>query len=88
MRTCMSLLPHRHARLVTQHDGFAYLNDRYGTAVVGPRARGASVGRRLWADALGEPGTPAGSYLGAMAANTDTIVRGLTHGRGNCLPEP
>ena len=88
MRICMSLLPHRRARLATQHAGFAYLNDRYGTAVVGPRGRGARVGRPLWADALGEPGTPGGSYLGAMAANTDTIVRALTDGAKNCRPEP
>jgi ABC-type Zn uptake system ZnuABC Zn-binding protein ZnuA len=88
MRICMSLLPNRRARLATQHDAFAYLNDRYGTAVVGPRGAGARVGRRLWADALGEPGTPAASYLGAMAANTDKIVRALSHGAHNCHPEP
>src|SRR6185503_15441423 len=88
MRICMSLLPDRRARLVTQHAGFAYLNDRYGTAVVGPGEHGAKVGRRLWADSLGEPGTPAGSYLGAMAVNTDTILRALTHGAQHCLPEP
>jgi ABC-type Zn uptake system ZnuABC Zn-binding protein ZnuA len=88
VRICMSLLSDRQARLATQHDGFAYLNDRYGTAVVGPPGRGAKVGRRLWADALGEPGTPAGSYLGAMAANTDTIVRALSDGAENCHPDP
>jgi ABC-type Zn uptake system ZnuABC Zn-binding protein ZnuA len=88
MRICLSLPDHPHERLATQHDGFAYLNDRYGTAIVGPKGRGAKVGRRLWADALDAPGTAAGSYLGAMSVNTATIVGALSNGEKTCTPEP
>jgi ABC-type Zn uptake system ZnuABC Zn-binding protein ZnuA len=88
IRICLSLLDRPRARLAAQHDGFAYFNDRYGTAIVGPSGRGAEVGRRLWADTLGEPGTPAGSYMGAMTVNTTTIVEALSHGENTCRPEP
>ena len=89
MRICFSLLSRPPARLVAQHDGFAYLNDRYGLAVEGPGRGGAEVGRRLWADTLGPgPGMAADSYLGAMAENTDTIVDALSEGRKTCRPLP
>ena len=87
-RICMSLLDRPRGRLAAQHDGFAYFNDRYGTMIVGPKGRGAKVGRRLWADTLDEPGTAAGSYLGAMAVNTVTIVEALSDGEDTCRPEP
>jgi manganese/zinc/iron transport system substrate-binding protein len=43
-------------------------------------ARGFSVrvGGTLYGDALGDPGTPAGTYTGAVRHNVDTIVQGLT----------
>ena len=85
---CVSLLDRPRARLAAQHDGFGYFEDRYGVQIVGPSGRGASVGRRLWADSLGSPGTPAGSYLGAMAANTETIVEAVSGGDGTCRPRP
>ena len=88
IKVCVSLLDRPRARLAAQHDGFAYFNDRYGTAIVAPKGRGAEVGRRLWADTLGEPGTPAGSYLGAMTVNTTTIVEALSDGENTCRPEP
>jgi ABC-type Zn uptake system ZnuABC Zn-binding protein ZnuA len=88
IRICISLLDHRRERLATEHDGFAYFNDRYGTRIVGPGGKGASVGRRLWADTLGPPGTFAASYLGAMTANTTTIVEALSRNRKTCRPEP
>jgi ABC-type Zn uptake system ZnuABC Zn-binding protein ZnuA len=88
IRICLSLLGRRNTPIVAQHDGFAYFNDRYGTAIVGPRGRGAEVGRRLWADPLATPGIAANSYLGAMAANTATLVEALSRGRETCHPEP
>lgn len=88
IRICLSLLGRRDKPIAAQHAGFAYFNDRYGTAIVGPRGRGAEVGRRLWADTLAEPGTAAGSYLGAMAANTTTLVEALSRGRETCHPMP
>ncbi|MEX0820583.1 MAG: zinc ABC transporter substrate-binding protein [Rhodothermales bacterium] len=44
------------------------------------RSRGfeVSIGGTLYGDALGEPGTPAGTYLGMMRENIDTIVSSLT----------
>jgi len=87
-KICLSLLPSRHRALAAQHDGFAYFNDRYGPTIVGPAGRGADMGRRLWADTLGTPGTSTSSYLGAMTANTATIVEALSRGRNTCRPEP
>lgn len=44
------------------------------------RARGfeIGIGGALYGDALGDPDTPAGTYLGMMRANIDTIVASLT----------
>ena len=50
------------------------------------REAGAEVGAPLWADTLGEEGTPAGTYLGAMAANTEALVNGMTGGAVSCRP--
>ena len=88
IKICLGLLDRPSERLATQHDGFRYFNDRYGTAIVGPKGRGAEVGRRLWADTLASPGTPAGSYLGAISVNTTTIVEALSHGEKTCRPQP
>lgn len=43
------------------------------------RARGKQVdiGGQLYSDALGDPGTPAGTYLGMFRTNVDTIVTAL-----------
>jgi len=49
---------------------------------------GAEVGGALYADALGEPGGPAGTVLGAAAANADTLVRGFTGGERTCPISP
>ena len=87
IRICLSLLERRDTVLAAQHDGFAYFNDRYGTRIVGPGGA-AELGRRLWADTLAPPGTPAGSYLGAMAVNTGTLVDALSDGGETCLPVP
>jgi ABC-type Zn uptake system ZnuABC Zn-binding protein ZnuA len=45
---------------------------------------GASVGGEIHSDSLGEEGSPSGTYLGMLEANTDAIVRGLTGGRRGC----
>jgi manganese/zinc/iron transport system substrate-binding protein len=36
------------------------------------------IGGQLFADAMGEPGTPEGTYIGMMRHNIDTIVAALT----------
>jgi manganese/zinc/iron transport system substrate-binding protein len=47
--------------------------------VAGAQARGHEVviGGSLFSDAMGEAGTPEGTYLGMIRHNTDTIVAGL-----------
>ena len=47
--------------------------------IEGARDRGleVSIGGSLFSDAMGEAGTPEGTYLGMIRANTDTIVAGL-----------
>jgi ABC-type Zn uptake system ZnuABC Zn-binding protein ZnuA len=48
------------------------------------REAGARVGAPLWADTLGDDGTRAESYAGAMAANTEALVDGMSGGRVSC----
>jgi ABC-type Zn uptake system ZnuABC Zn-binding protein ZnuA len=50
------------------------------------REAGARVGAPLWADTLGEEGTEAGTYIGAMADNTRALVDGMSGGRIDCRP--
>jgi ABC-type Zn uptake system ZnuABC Zn-binding protein ZnuA len=45
---------------------------------------GAQVGGTLYADTLGPAGSPGATYLGAMAANADALVRGFTGGKRGC----
>ena len=52
------------------------------------REAGAAVGEPLYADSLGPEGTGAGTYLGAMAANADALVRGMSGGRVRCRLRP
>jgi ABC-type Zn uptake system ZnuABC Zn-binding protein ZnuA len=49
---------------------------------------GARVGRPLWADSLGPPGSSGATYAGSIRANTAAIVEGLSGGTRTCaLPE-
>lgn len=88
VRNCLALADRPWPRVAVQHAGFAYFSDRYGVSFSGPRGRGATVGRRLWADTLGAPGTPAGTYLGAIAINTAAIVDALSGDDASCRPDP
>jgi len=45
---------------------------------------GATVGGQLYADSLGPDGSEGASYLGALAANTKTLIDGMTAGRVSC----
>jgi ABC-type Zn uptake system ZnuABC Zn-binding protein ZnuA len=45
---------------------------------------GAEVGGELWADALGPAGSSGATYIEAMAANTRTLVEGLSGGETEC----
>ena len=39
---------------------------------------GASIGGSLYSDSMGDPGTPAGTYIGMVRHNTDLIVKALS----------
>ncbi|MEA2471125.1 MAG: hypothetical protein QOE38_2124 [Thermoleophilaceae bacterium] len=58
------------------------LNPKLEQAIA--RDAGAGVGGALWADTLGPKGSSGATYLGALAANTRTIVQGLSRGRVTC----
>jgi zinc/manganese transport system substrate-binding protein/manganese/iron transport system substrate-binding protein len=45
---------------------------------------GAEIGGELYADSLGPEESAGATYLGALAANTDTLVDGFTAGRVDC----
>jgi zinc/manganese transport system substrate-binding protein len=45
---------------------------------------GAEIGGELYADSLGPDGSPGATYLGAVAANTEALVDGLTAGQIDC----
>jgi len=84
--SCLAAVRSARERIVAQHSGFAYFTDRYGIEIVGPRAGRGALGRRLWADTLGPPGSRAESYLGAFALNLGVIVRALSDGERSCRP--
>ena len=42
------------------------------------------IGDALYADSLGEDGSPGDTYLGALWANTSALVRGLSDGSRSC----
>jgi zinc/manganese transport system substrate-binding protein/manganese/iron transport system substrate-binding protein len=50
------------------------------------RETGARVGRALWADTLGPPGSDGATYVESIAANTAALVDGFTGGRVACTP--
>jgi ABC-type Zn uptake system ZnuABC Zn-binding protein ZnuA len=60
------------------------LNPRLERAV--SREAGVRVGPGLWADTLGPPGSPGGTYLGSLAVNTARLVDGMSGGRVRCRP--
>jgi zinc/manganese transport system substrate-binding protein len=48
------------------------------------REAGAGIGDKLYADSLGPAGSPGGTYLGALAADAEALVRGMSGGRVDC----
>jgi ABC-type Zn uptake system ZnuABC Zn-binding protein ZnuA len=58
------------------------LNQKLEQAIA--REAHARVGGALYADALGPRGSAGATYLGSLAANTRTIVSGLSRGRTTC----
>jgi ABC-type Zn uptake system ZnuABC Zn-binding protein ZnuA len=48
------------------------------------RETGAAVGRPLWADTLGPPGSGGETYVASIAANTRALVDGFTDGEQTC----
>jgi manganese/zinc/iron transport system substrate-binding protein len=49
---------------------------------VASRGSQVSIGGSLFSDAMGDAGTPEGTYIGMVRHNIDTIVDGLTESRG------
>ena len=45
---------------------------------------GATIGRPLWADALGPAGSNGATYIESIASNTRALVEGFTAGREKC----
>ena len=52
------------------------------------RESGAAVGRALWADTLGPPGSDGATYVESIAANTAALVEGFSGGTVACRPAP
>ena len=48
------------------------------------RETGARVGRPLWADTLGPPGSDGATYIESIAANTEALVEGFTGAEATC----
>ncbi|MFN8132701.1 MAG: metal ABC transporter substrate-binding protein [Solirubrobacteraceae bacterium] len=46
---------------------------------------GAAVGRPLWADALGPPGSDGATYLGSLRSNANALADGLSGGTVRCV---
>lgn len=58
------------------------VNPKVEQAVAGEA--GARIGRALWADTLGPPGSDGATYLSSIAANTRAIADGLSGGAHRC----
>jgi manganese/zinc/iron transport system substrate-binding protein len=57
------------------------VSDRYLRALqeaVAADGHRVAIGGQLYSDALGEAGSPSGTYLGMLRHNVDTIVAALT----------
>jgi ABC-type Zn uptake system ZnuABC Zn-binding protein ZnuA len=50
------------------------------------REAGARIGRALWADTLGPPGSDGATYIESIASNTAALVEGFTGGAVTCRP--
>jgi ABC-type Zn uptake system ZnuABC Zn-binding protein ZnuA len=50
------------------------------------RESGARIGRALWADTLGPPGSDGATYIDSIASNTAALVEGFTGGTVTCRP--
>jgi ABC-type Zn uptake system ZnuABC Zn-binding protein ZnuA len=61
------------------------VSDRLEQALA--READAEVGPPLWADTLGPDGSSADTYIGAMAANADALVDGMSGGTTRCRPD-
>jgi zinc/manganese transport system substrate-binding protein len=48
------------------------------------REAGTRIGDPLYADSLGPPGSKGETYVGALAADADALVRGMSGGRVDC----
>jgi ABC-type Zn uptake system ZnuABC Zn-binding protein ZnuA len=70
---------HRHVAAIFPESA---LNPKLEQAIA--RDAGARVGGSLWADALGPGGSGGATYVGALTANTRTIVSALSRGKVNC----
>jgi ABC-type Zn uptake system ZnuABC Zn-binding protein ZnuA len=83
IRDCLEGVPKPWPRVRVTHAGFRYFGARYDVEF-----RRARRGTGLWSDTLGRAGTPAGSYLGSLAANTTAIAAVLSRGSAPCGPRP
>jgi ABC-type Zn uptake system ZnuABC Zn-binding protein ZnuA len=52
------------------------------------REAGARIGDPLYADSLGQEGSPGETYVGALAADASALVRGMSGGRVTCHLRP
>jgi ABC-type Zn uptake system ZnuABC Zn-binding protein ZnuA len=86
IRGCLARVQGARERLAAPHDPTRYFTARYGVPF--HSLRRATVRLRLKGDTLGPRGTPSDSYLGAMSADTEAIVHGLTDGAQSCRPRP
>jgi manganese/zinc/iron transport system substrate-binding protein len=77
IRSTIDLLVQRHIPTIFVETSVS--PDVVEAIVEGARDRGLAItiGGSLFSDAMGEAGTPEGTYLGMIRANTDTIVSGL-----------
>jgi manganese/zinc/iron transport system substrate-binding protein len=55
-------------------------------AAVRARGFGVQIGGELFSDAMGDPGTPEGSYVGMVRHNVDTLVSALLGSPGGETP--
>jgi hypothetical protein len=88
--TQLGCVPPERRLFVANHDAFGYFLARYGITLVGDvvpstdflaavrPAHVAVVDGKLFADAIGDPGTPGGTLEGALVQNARVMAAGFT----------
>ncbi len=83
VQALVDLIVERHVAAIFVESSVPERNIQAVQEAVRSRGWEVEIGGELFSDALGDAGTPEGTYLGMVRHNIDTIARGLRHQPGD-----